>query len=89
MGSVRIRRTLNWFLDKELEQFNDRERYIFESRTGILGTEHKTLVCLGKELGISRERVRQLESRVWKRLRKSVYFCNASGIDIRKVFLEG
>jgi RNA polymerase primary sigma factor len=51
-----------------LRQLNDRERTIIVRRFGL--TEDKqTLVALGQELGISKERVRQLESRALRKLR--------------------
>jgi RNA polymerase primary sigma factor len=49
---------------------NDRDRQIIVSRFGLEGTGRKTLAELGKELGITKERVRQLETRACARLRK-------------------
>jgi RNA polymerase sigma factor (sigma-70 family) len=49
---------------------NDRERRIIVSRFGLEGTCQKTLNQLGKELGITKERVRQLETRARDKLRK-------------------
>jgi RNA polymerase primary sigma factor len=45
-----------------LDNLDQRSRKIIESRYCINGTEHQTLDKLGKELGITRERVRQLEA---------------------------
>jgi RNA polymerase primary sigma factor len=52
-----------------LVRLNDRERKIIVSRFGLEGTCRKTLNQLGKELGITKERVRQLESRARDKLR--------------------
>jgi RNA polymerase primary sigma factor len=52
-----------------LGRLNDRERQIIVSRFGLEGTRRKTLAQLGSELGITKERVRQLESRACARLR--------------------
>jgi RNA polymerase sigma factor (sigma-70 family) len=52
-----------------LGRLNDRERKIIVSRFGLEGTRQKTLDQLGKELGITKERVRQLESRARDKLR--------------------
>ena len=46
----------------------ERERMIIESRLGLGGGNMRTLEELGNELGLTRERVRQLESRALRRL---------------------
>ncbi len=46
----------------------ERERLIIESRLGLGGGSTRTLEELGSELGLTRERVRQLESRALRRL---------------------
>jgi RNA polymerase primary sigma factor len=53
-----------------LGQLNDRERMIIVSRFGLKGSRQKTLDQLGKELGITKERVRQIETRAREKLRK-------------------
>jgi len=53
-----------------LGRLNDRERQIIVSRFGLGGTGEKTLNQLGKELGITKERVRQLETSACDKLRK-------------------
>jgi RNA polymerase primary sigma factor len=52
-----------------LGRLNDRERQIIISRFGLAGTREKTLNQIGKELGITKERVRQLETRACDKLR--------------------
>jgi RNA polymerase primary sigma factor len=49
---------------------NDRERKIIVSRFGLEGTCPKSLNQLGKELGITKERVRQIENRARGKLRE-------------------
>ena len=51
-------------------RLNDRERKIIVSRFGLEGTRQKTLKQLGTEFGITKERVRQLESRAREKLRE-------------------
>ena len=53
-----------------LGRLDDRDRQIIVSRFGLEGTRQKTLTQLGKELGITKERVRQLENRACDKLRK-------------------
>jgi len=54
-------------LDDALGALDRRERYIVENR--ILSEEGRTLAALGRELGVSRERARQLEARAKRKLR--------------------
>jgi RNA polymerase primary sigma factor len=53
-----------------LGPLDDRERLILVSRFGIDGAEELTLERLGQALGITKERVRQIESRAQAKLRK-------------------
>jgi len=53
-----------------LGRLDDRERRIIISRYGINGASEQTLEQLGRELGITKERVRQIESRAQEKLRK-------------------
>jgi RNA polymerase primary sigma factor len=53
-----------------LEQLDARERRIITSRFGLGGALEMTLEQLGHELGITKERVRQLEARAQQKLRK-------------------
>jgi RNA polymerase primary sigma factor len=52
-----------------LGRLNDRERRILIGRYGIGGAHQKTLEQLGRELGVTKERVRQIESRAREKLR--------------------
>ncbi|QDV32271.1 sigma-70 family RNA polymerase sigma factor [Tautonia plasticadhaerens] len=53
-----------------LGRLDDRERRIMISRYGLDGSREMTLEQLGKELGITKERVRQIESRAQEKLRR-------------------
>lgn len=54
-----------------LKRLDIRDRQIVEGRFGLAGKlEAKTLKEVGDELGVSKERVRQLETRAMKRLRE-------------------
>ncbi len=65
---------LEIFLNKEraqniLEHLTERERQIIEMRFGLIDDEPKTLAEIAEVLGVSRERVRQLEAAIIKKLR--------------------
>ncbi len=54
-----------------LEQLDDRERDIILHRFGLIqGAEPQTLEQIGRRMGVTKERVRQIESRGLKKLRK-------------------
>ena len=56
-------------LNSWLSQLNEREQKIIRLRFGLGGVEERTLASIGKDMGISRERVRQLETKAKNRLR--------------------
>ncbi|MBR3838316.1 MAG: sigma-70 family RNA polymerase sigma factor [Clostridia bacterium] len=55
-----------------LGKLDSREAYIIKSRYGIGDSYVKTLEEIGSDLGITRERVRQIESIAMKKLRTSI-----------------
>lgn len=57
-------------IDNVLEQLSDRERAVIKMRFGLLDDESdRTLEEIGKELNVTRERVRQIESSAIKKLK--------------------
>lgn len=59
---------INGRLDSALGALDRRERYIVEQR--IMSDEEMSLAELGRRLGVSRERARQIEARAKRKLRK-------------------
>lgn len=62
--------TLRQWLLSALASLNDREQFIVRERK--LREDPRTLECLGKELQLSKERVRQLEAAAFAKMRKSL-----------------
>ena len=58
-------------LEQALGRLEPRLRTVLEGRFGLAGRNQQTLDQIGKELGVTRERVRQLETRALKQLRNS------------------
>ncbi len=56
-------------LERALSQIEPRLRELIERRYGLAGRRQQTLEEIGRELGVTRERVRQLESRALRALR--------------------
>ena len=56
-------------LDEWLARLNDKQREVVERRFGLHGYENATLEQVAKELGVTRERVRQIQMDALKRLR--------------------
>ncbi|TCM85780.1 RNA polymerase factor sigma-32 [Rhodovulum steppense] len=66
----RDRAQLRDWLVTALSELNERERFIVQERK--LRDEPRTLESLGNELGLSKERVRQLEAAAFGKMRKSL-----------------
>ena len=60
-------------IDKLLEQLTSKERKIITGRFGIDGNKPKTLEQLGKDMGFSKERIRQIEGIALRKLRSVEY----------------
>jgi RNA polymerase primary sigma factor len=53
-----------------LESLDDNERLVITERFGLDGKDPRTLESVGREFGITRERVRQIEAKALSKLRK-------------------
>lgn len=81
---MRDARTRSQWLNDALGKLSDREQKIIRERH--LTYETVTLEDLGKQLGISKERVRQLEARAMDKLKESM---SMHVTDRRDYFIEG
>ncbi len=57
-------------LDNWLDQLNEKQRAVVERRFGLRGFEKATLEEVGSEIGVTRERVRQIQIDALKKLRE-------------------
>lgn len=62
----------NQIIESILDTLQPREKEILVMRFGLLGTQPKTLEEVGENLTITRERVRQIETKALKKLRHPV-----------------
>jgi len=61
---------VNTSLDQWLGQLSDKQREVVERRFGLHGYQVSTLEEVGREIGVTRERVRQIQMDALKRLKK-------------------
>jgi RNA polymerase nonessential primary-like sigma factor len=70
-------------IDLWLSKLNDKQRAVVERRFGLHGHESATLEEVGNELGVTRERVRQIQIEALRRLREIL---EREGFSIETVF---
>ncbi len=76
---------INAHLDEWLGKLNDKQREVVERRFGLHGYENATLEQVAQELGVTRERVRQIQMDALKRLR---HILEQEGYNVDNVFEE-
>ena len=54
-----------------VEDLDEKEREVIRMRFGLDGEEPKTLQEIGETMGLSRERIRQIESRAKEKMRRN------------------
>lgn len=67
-SSKRILRDQIWEI---LDELSDKERTIIEMRYGLLDNINHTLEEVGREFGVTRERIRQIEAKVHEKIRNN------------------
>jgi RNA polymerase primary sigma factor len=63
---------LNEAIRDALDDLSDRERQVVRLRFGLEDGQVRTLEEVGKEFGVTRERIRQIESKVLAKLRHPI-----------------
>ena len=66
---VAARSSMRSHIDEVLSQLNERERKVLELRFGITDGKPRTLEEIGRDLSLTRERIRQIERKALGRLR--------------------
>ncbi|UTT44567.1 sigma-70 family RNA polymerase sigma factor [Exiguobacterium aurantiacum] len=66
---------------QEINKLSERERDIIALRFGLGNQEPQTLEQVGKIMGVTRERIRQIEAKVLRKLRKSHYLTSIQSED--------
>jgi RNA polymerase nonessential primary-like sigma factor len=72
-------------LDAWLAQLNDKQRAVVVRRFGLHGHEIETLEEVGNEIGVTRERVRQIQIEALRRLRQIL---EREGFSVEALFAE-
>lgn len=69
-ANILIDENLHEHLEVWLQELTDHQREVLARRYGMLGHEHATLEEVGQAIGLTRERVRQIQVEALKALRK-------------------
>ena len=68
-ATAAARALLTEAIEEALEELNDRERQVVRLRFGLADGQVRTLEEVGREFGVTRERIRQIESKTLAKLR--------------------
>jgi RNA polymerase primary sigma factor len=69
-ADVAAQEMLRYHVDTVFQQLTDREQIVLRMRFGLIDGRDRTLGEIGEELGVSRERVRQIEAEALQKLRQ-------------------
>ncbi len=82
-ASLTLNHEVGQLLDVELAELNERERQVLEGRYGLREREPLTLDTLASQLGLTRERIRQIQQEALAKLRRQMA---RHGIDRDAIF---
>ena len=71
VSRILIQKSLKEMLDAELLRLKDKERGVIELRYGLRDGRERTLEEVGRIYNVTRERIRQIESKALRKLRQS------------------
>jgi len=71
------------YIDEWLDTLTDKQREVVERRFGLKGRDISTLEQVGKDVGVTRERVRQIQVEALQRLRSML---EAKGFSLEALF---
>lgn len=72
-------------IDEWLKQLNDKQQAVVERRFGLHGQDIATLEAVGNDIGVTRERVRQIQIEALRRLRQIL---EREGFSVDALFTE-
>jgi len=81
--SLTLSNEVERLLDHGLEELNDREREVLSGRYGLRDREPETLEVLAERLGLTRERIRQIQQEALLKLKRRMI---RNGVDRDSIF---
>jgi RNA polymerase nonessential primary-like sigma factor len=81
--STTLNHEIDVLLQHGLDELNDREREVLSGRYGLRDREPETLEVLAERLGLTRERIRQIQQEALVKLKRRMA---RSGIDRDSIF---
>ena len=81
--SLTLTNEVEQLLNNGLEELNDREREVLAGRYGLRDREPETLEVLAERLGLTRERIRQIQQEALLKLKRRMI---RHGVDRDSIF---
>lgn len=81
-----IKDDMSTSIERWLNELNTKQREVLSRRFGLLGHEPATLEAVGKDIGLTRERVRQIQVAALKRMQDILI---SQGLSLENIFPAG